>query len=233
VNAHDERSDNEVLRAASESLSAIPMASPPDVEAILARGRAVRARRRIPGAFSGLAMVTAAAVVLGLGLSGAFGSAAAAPARGTGTIQTASFTLVKHANGTVTLAANPGVLLDAAALRNALHQDGIPALVTSGSFCTSNPPLAAFSQVVSWRPGLGHNKGGGSFAVANADLTINPAAIAAGTELSFGVFQLSADHQLLGSELINTNSYSCTSTAPSPPLVDGTIFQLLLHSAGS
>ena len=42
MNAHDEMSDNEVLRAASDSLSAIPMASPPDVEAIMARGRARR-----------------------------------------------------------------------------------------------------------------------------------------------------------------------------------------------
>ena len=29
MNVHDEMSDNEVLRAASDSLSAVPMASPP------------------------------------------------------------------------------------------------------------------------------------------------------------------------------------------------------------
>jgi hypothetical protein len=40
MNVHDEMSDNEVLRAASGSLSAIPMAQPPDVEAIIARGDA-------------------------------------------------------------------------------------------------------------------------------------------------------------------------------------------------
>ncbi len=45
MNVHDEMSDNEVLRTASGSLSAIPVASPPDVEAITARGRARRRRR--------------------------------------------------------------------------------------------------------------------------------------------------------------------------------------------
>jgi hypothetical protein len=45
MNVHDEMSDNEVLRAASESLSAIPMAQPPDVVAIMARGNAHWRRR--------------------------------------------------------------------------------------------------------------------------------------------------------------------------------------------
>ena len=42
MNVHDEMSDTEVLRAASDSLSGIPVASPPDVAAIMARGRARR-----------------------------------------------------------------------------------------------------------------------------------------------------------------------------------------------
>jgi hypothetical protein len=228
VNVHDELSDDEVLRAASESLSALPMASPPDVEAILARGRAVRARRRTPGAVSGLAAVTAAAVVLGLGLSGAFGSA---PARGAGTIQTAAFTLAEHANGTATLTINPKVLLDAAALRNALHHDGIPALVTSGSFCSSHPPLADFSQVMYLYPPIPRPLRPGAY---RESLTINPAAMPAGTELSFGVFQLGPDEQQVDAELINTSSYSCTSTPPSPHPDHGTfMFLQVVRPAGS
>ena len=58
MNVHDEMSDNEVLRAASESLSAMPMATPPDVEAIMARGRAHR-RRRL-SAVAGLSVAAAA-----------------------------------------------------------------------------------------------------------------------------------------------------------------------------
>jgi hypothetical protein len=168
-------------------------------------GERSRRRRLIPGAVSGLAVVAAMAVVLGLGLSGTFGSA---PAPGTGTIRTAAFTLVEHANGTATLTINLFELLDAAALKSDLQQDGIPALVTSGSFCSSHPALAGFSQVVSSPPPkLGER----------LTITINPAAMPAGTELSFGVFQLGTGGRQADSELINTSSYSCTSTPPSPP----------------
>jgi hypothetical protein len=171
------------------------------------------ARRRIRGAVSGLAVVTAAAVVLGLGLSGAFGSA---PARGTGTIRTAAFTLVEHANGTATLTINVNELFDPAALQQDLRHDGIPALVTSGSFCSSHPALAGFSQVVSSPPGEHHL----------LSITINPAAMPAGTELSFGVFQLGPDERQADSELINTSSYSCASTPPSLPLGHGLAYQV-------
>jgi hypothetical protein len=182
------------------------------------RSPAHRARRRIPGAVSGLAVVTAAAVVLGLGLSGAFGSA---PARGTGTIRTAAFTLVEHANGTATLTIKPGELLDAAALQNDLHQDGIPALVTSGSFCSSDPAPAGFSQVVSFSPAPTP----GNFALPprvhpHPTITFNPAAIPSGAELSFGIFQQQADF-----ELISTSSHTCTSTPPPAP-ADGAQYQL-------
>lgn len=138
MNVHDEMSDNEVLRAASESLSRIPMASPPDVEAIMARGRAHRRRR-----FSGVAgmSVAAAGTALALGLTGVLGPA---PARAPGTIRTALFTLVSNSNGTATLTINPKELVDAAALQNDLRQYGIPALVTSGSFCSSDPRRPPF-----------------------------------------------------------------------------------------
>jgi DNA-binding CsgD family transcriptional regulator len=45
MNVHDEMSDSEVLRVASQVLSRISVAGPPDVEAITARGRARRNRR--------------------------------------------------------------------------------------------------------------------------------------------------------------------------------------------
>jgi hypothetical protein len=146
------------------------------------------------------------AVVLSLGLTGAFGSA---PARGTGTIRTVAFTLVKRANGTVTLTINQSVLLEPGILQSDLQQDGIPALVTTGSFCSSNPSPAGFSQAVV----AGQQKTPPTF-------TINPAAIPAGTELSFGYFQLanalgtSNPGQESAAALIETNSYACASTAP-------------------
>jgi hypothetical protein len=211
MNVHDEMSDNEVLRAASESLSAIPVASPPDVEAIMARGRARRARRL--SAVAGVSVAAAAGTALALGLTGALG-----PARAPGTIRTAAFTLVSNSDGTATLTLKPGELLDPAQLQSDLAQYGIPAKVTSGSFCSSDPAPAGFSQVVSEQPA-----GPGSAMVgsgAGPTITIDPSAMPAGAELSVGYFQLSSD-QYAGEQqadvvLIDTSSYTCTSTPPDP-----------------
>jgi len=146
------------------------------------------------------AAAAAAAVVLGLGLSGAIGSA---PAHRTGTIQTAAFTLVSNANGTATLTLKPGELFDPGTLQSALEKEGIPARVTVGSFCSSDPTPAGFSQAVSIpiEPGQG------------TSVTINPAAIPEGTELSFGTFQL-ANNRETAAALIDPGSYICASTAP-------------------
>jgi hypothetical protein len=162
-----------------------------------------RGRRQLAAGIT--AATAAAAVVLGLGLTGAFGPA---PARGTGTIQTTAFTLVKHANGTATLTINLNVLLQPSTLQSDLQQDGIPALVTTGSFCSSDPAPAGFMQVVP--PGPKAPPG------AAQTITFNPAAMPAGTELSFGYFQLSPGGETaLG--LIDTNSYTCASTPTFTP----------------
>jgi hypothetical protein len=210
MNVHDEMSDNEVLRAASDSLSAIPVASPPEVEAIMARGRA-RRRRRL-AAVAG-ASVAAAGTALVVGLTGVLG-----PARAPGTIRTTSFTLVSNTDGTATLTINPKELLDPAALQSDLAQYGIPAKVTSGSFCSSDPHPAGFPQVVPGRPagsGTGTPQPG-----VQPTITIDPSAMPAGAELSIGYFQLSPGEQQANVVLINTSSYTCTSTPPdfpSPP----------------
>lgn len=208
MNVHDEMSDNEVLRAASDSLSAIPMAGRPDVGAIMARGRA-RRRRRL-SAVAGLS-VAAAGTALALGLTGVLG-----PARTPGTIRTASFTLASNANGTATLTINPKELLDPAALQSDLAQYGIPAKVTSGSFCSSDPHPAGFSQVVSvnWPSDASPQSG------VQPTITIDPSAMPAGSELSVGYFQLTsgeaAGEQQADVVLIDTSSYTCTSTPPDP-----------------
>ncbi|HEY1639929.1 MAG TPA: hypothetical protein VGG35_04520 [Streptosporangiaceae bacterium] len=208
MNIHDELSDNEVLRAASDSLSAMPVAGPPDVEAIMARGRAHRARRL--SAVAGLSVAgVAAGTALALGLTGALG-----PARTTGTIRTAAFTLVSNTNGTATLTLNPVQLFDPGQLQSDLAKYGIPAKVTSGSYCTSDPEPAGFSQVVSL-PGPGTSQGTSRQTLT---ITIDPAAMPDGTELSFGNFQLTtgelAGEQQADMDLIDASSYTCTSTPP-------------------
>jgi hypothetical protein len=165
---------------------------------------------------AGITAVTAAgAVALSLGLSGVFGSAAA---RGTATIRTDAFTLVEHANGTATLTFNSYLLQDPSALQRALRHDRIPAIVTVGRFCYSHPIPAGFAKAVAGVTApysKGPAPGPGSF-------TINPAALPAGTELSFGFFP--PQNSRVGNiiELIDTKSYTCSPTAPpAPPSGDG------------
>jgi hypothetical protein len=192
-------------------------ARPPVAADIIRQGDRRRRRSRTRRSLGGLsvAAVVGAGVALGLGLTGS------APAHATGTIRTMAFTLVSNADGTATLTINPNVLLEPGILQSDLARDGIPALVTVGSFCSSDPAPAAFSQVALVQkippselppPPLG----GKPRRLPARTMTINPAAIPAGTELSFGNFQL-ANGEQTSFALIDINSYTCTSTAPTAP----------------
>ena len=128
--------------------------------------------------------------------------------------RTATFTLASNANGTDTLTISPGELLDPAGLQSDLAQYGIPAKVTTGSLCSSEPAPAGFSQVVSSSPA-----GEGSYTPQSGvqpAITIDPSAMPACTELSIGDFQLSSGEQQADFILIDTSSYTCSSTPPDP-----------------
>jgi hypothetical protein len=191
--------NNEELAAAvKESVGGAHMNIP--AEQIVRRSRAIRARRKILALAGGLTAATAVTAAAVLGLTGSFGSA---PAPAAGTIRTTAFTLVKHANGTATLTVNSGVFLEPGTLQRDLQLDGIPAVVTTGSFCSSDPSPAGFSQVVTGKK--------------NSDtVTINPAAMPVGTELSFGYFQPSSGQET-AMGLIDTNSHTCASAVPTAP----------------
>jgi hypothetical protein len=137
--------DDEVITAVREQRDKVH--SHTSVDEIISRGRTVRARRRIPGAVTALAVVAAAGTALALGLAGVLG---AAPARSTGTIRTMAFTLVKHANGTATLTINRNVLFEPGTLQRDLAGDGIRAMVTVGRFCSSDPAPAGWTKVMSF-----------------------------------------------------------------------------------
>ena len=195
-----EELENELRRAFARAAADIPEPEQARQRLLQRNYRPGRGHRQLA---AGIAVATAAAaVVLGLGLTGAFGSAPA-PARGVGTIRTAAFTLVEHANGTATLTIKPGSILDPDTLQNDLRQNGIPAIVTTGSFCSSDPTPPGFSQVVTGQK-------------QPRTITINPAAMPPGTELSFGNFRVAAGPET-AIQLIDTNSYTCTSTAPTAP----------------
>ena len=119
-------------------------------------------------------------------------------------------------DGTTTLIINPRVLLEPSTLQGDLEHDGIRAMVTVGSFCSSDPAPAGFLQVMSF-PGSPADPG------PVGAVTIDPAAMPAGTELSFGIFQLATSQQT-SFALIDTGSYTCTSTAPTRPPYHGVTF---------
>jgi hypothetical protein len=200
--------DDEVITAVREQRDKVHSHTP--VDQIISRGRSVRARRRIPGAVTALAAVAAAGTALALGLTGVLG---AAPARSTDTIRTMAFTLVKHANGTATLTINRNVLLEPGTLQRDLARDGIRAMVTVGRFCSSDPAPAGWTKIMSF-PGSPADPG------PVRAVVINPAAMPAGTELSFGNFRRENASQT-SVALIDTRSYTCTTTAPTAPPPDG------------
>jgi hypothetical protein len=197
---------DDVLLQARDALSGARMETP--VEAIVAKGRSRRHRRRLVQLSAAGAAATGC---LALGLATAAGTASPAPVPGT--IRTAAFTLARNANGTASLTLNQDQTFDPATLQHALARDGIPALVQTGTYCTSTPAPPS-SGVVSIELPDGSPvpyTGRQSPVPPDAVTVINPAAMPTGTELSFTY--LNHDHVLTGS-LIYTAAHTCSSTPP-------------------
>jgi hypothetical protein len=128
MNAHDDMSDTDVLSAARDSLSGVPVASPPDVETIMARGRARRHRHRlIPGA-AGTAAVAAGAALAVTTLAPASPHATPQASRRPAATHLAAWTVTKLADGNISVTIRE--LTDPAGLQGTLRADGVPASVT-------------------------------------------------------------------------------------------------------
>jgi hypothetical protein len=186
--------DNDVMREVRDSLSGLHMSRP--VDAIVARGRA---RRR--GRLSGLAGAgVAAGVALTLGLTSVMSSGNAPRPASPRTAQLAAFSVVSGPNGTSTLTLRKGkqYRLDPNALRQALAQYGIPALVTVGTMCDTAQEPNGIDRVMS------------TYRLADGAVVtkFNPAAIPAGSKLSIGYFPTGTSFALIedGAALIcNSN----------------------------
>ena len=230
----DEHPDDSALAAELvDSLANVAVPGRPPLAVITGRGR-VHRRRRLAG-LAGLSGAPAAVVIaLALGLTGVFGTA---PGRGTGTTQTAAFTLTSYVNGTVSLKLSQ--VFDPAALQRALLQHGIRALVKTGTYCSSSP--AAPSPVRLGvlpiprhargrhraTPGPGSGQGIWESATLPVkpsqlapmadpiSLVINPAAMPSGTELFIGFFNPGYSVFV---DLIYTGSHTCIS-GQRPPAV--------------
>jgi hypothetical protein len=163
------------------------------------------------GAAGITAAVAGGALVLSLAVAGVFGSAARGPAHSTSPIHLAAFTLVSNPDGTTTLTLRPQEFNDPAVLRHALAQHSIPALVKIGSFCSSNPEPPSNRAVRFSAPPLsvsaGHRHPAGQ-----ATVIIDPSALPAGTELSFGVFP--RDTLMVSMTTIYDHAYTCTTSPP-------------------
>jgi hypothetical protein len=225
--------DQEVITAVRQSVHGVRMTVA--AEQIVSRSRAIRARghRRLAAGIT--AVAAAGSVVLGLGLSGTLGAApdsgtgtvgGAGTIRSAGTIRTAAFTLTSNANGTDTLTLTHSQVFNPAALQQALAQHGIPALVKTGTYCSSDPAAPGPSSigVLSIRPPVKLQPREGAvqvpgnltssarnWIVDHTVTVINPAKMPSGTELFFSYFN---SGHLLFFDLIYTSSYTCSNGLP-------------------
>jgi hypothetical protein len=130
--------EDSLITAVREPFTAVHMDIP--VDQVVRRGRAVRARRWIPGLAGALAVAAGAAVAV----AGMAPSGHQAP-RQPGA-QLAAFSVVTGPGGATTLTLYPGQVINPDAVRQALAEHGIPALVTAGKFC--------YMATTSWRAAL-------------------------------------------------------------------------------
>ncbi|MBV9383959.1 MAG: hypothetical protein JOY82_08075 [Streptosporangiaceae bacterium] len=197
--------DHDVLTAVQDSISALPMPKAPRLEAVTARGRA-RRRHRLTGV-SAVAAGACAALVVGLAGGGGPGSPASPGSQhGAPAIHLAAFSVVSGPRGMTTLILYPGQVANPNAVRQALAQHGIAALVTANSFChTKEHPAPPGQVILPYRalpPGAGK---------APPAIRINPAAMPAGSKISIGYRQDRAARQISATVIKAGAFLICTS----------------------
>jgi hypothetical protein len=169
--------DNELRTAVRESVAHIHSAAP--VGQIISRGRAVRARRRIPGMAAALAVAagTALAVTALLPSSHPKVPGSGHPGSHPAGARLSAWTVAKQANGDIDVTIYQ--LKNPAGLQSTLRADGLPANVTfSGpGLTTSCQPYATTEDVL--HAVARYNTGNGS-------LIITPSALPTGTGV--GIF---------------------------------------------
>ena len=224
----NEVSDSAVLSAVRDSISGLPMPTAPRLEAITARGRA-RRRRRLGGVSIAAAGACAALVV---GLAGGGGSAGpaphvasppqSAPQHHPAKVQLAAFSVADGPDGSTTLILYPGQVADPSAVRQALAEHGIPALVTAGEFCrTAVQPAPGVGTVVTFGPGSASpartQSAPATAAAAPGPILIYGSKIPSGVELSIGYRQDPQDNEISFSLIVAGAPLTCTSTPDHGP----------------
>jgi len=187
MNDDEDLNDSAVLSAVRHSVSGVAWPAAPRLEAITARGRA-RRRPRL-GALSIAGVGACAALVVGL-----VGSGSAVPASRlhAPAVHLAAFSVVTSADGATTLTLYPGQVINPGAVRQALAEHGIPALVTAGKFCYGDPAVSAEARQVYVMPTVVPQRTrvpptGPSW--PSGTIVIHGSAIPSGAELSIGYRQ--------------------------------------------
>jgi hypothetical protein len=236
--------DSVELRELRTAFAALPAPERPPLETVTSRGREHRRRRRqgIFAAASVAAIAAGAVVAIGAAGSGGRGGSAVGRSSGRsptvplGTVRTAAYTIVSHPDGTATLTIALDRLLDPRTLQGDLARAGVPSLVTVGKICSSDPPPPGFSQVVSYDAG---NSGGPDQPQGgqSATLTVDPAALPSGTELSVGDVPLPdavyRGVRLVSVGLVDKASHTCSSAIPTSQPAGGARFVGIPPAAGS
>lgn len=213
MNDNDELNDGAVLSAVRDSISGLPMPAAPRLEAITARGRA-RRRRRL-GALSMAGAGTCAALVLGLaggwGSAGPGSQAGPPPQRHATKVQLAAFSVAAGPGGSTTLTLGPGQMINPNAVRQALAEHGIPALVTAGKFCrTADQPAPGVGEVVVILPPR-MRYSGSDRRLPGPTIVIYGSKIPRGVELSIGYRQDSQDREISFTLIQAGAPLTCTS----------------------
>lgn len=199
--------DDELITTVRESFTDVRSATP--AAQIVKRGRTIRTWHRAPAVTSTVVVAAAAAVTVSVALPAGH-PAAGHPAR------PATFTLVSNSNGTSTLTLWPDALIEPGPLKAALAAHHIPAMVTTGSFCYTHPLPVDIDSVVIHppKPAPGNNVRPTPGAPP-PKLTIDPAALPAGTELSLGYFPAIKTAYLT---TIKDSSYTCADHGVGPAI---------------
>ena len=208
MNDNDELNDGAVLSAVRDSISGLPMPAAPRLQAITARGRARRRRR-----LGGLSIAAAGAcAALAVGLAGGSGSAGPASQHEPPAVHLAAFSVVTGPGGTTTLILYPRQVINPNAVRQALAEHGIPALVTAGKFCrTADQPSPGVGQVVVLPHRTQQVTGG------PGPIVIHGSAIPSGVELSIGYRQDPQDREISFSLIQAGAPLTCTSIPDNGP----------------
>jgi len=172
--------DNELSTAVRESVAGIHSATP--VAQIISRGRAVRARRRIPRV-AGALTVAAAGTALAVPMLVSSGHPGSHPAR----IQLDAWTVTKQANGDIDVTINQ--LRNPEGLQSALRADGLPVNLTFSDTTSNHIRVVQNASCRDYAAGpdvLNAVVHGGSYA-SGTILVIHPSALPSGVGLNIFV----------------------------------------------